>query len=75
MKLNIPYSIGDSIQVNGKAETIKGIHIYVTEDGEIGKWRFYLSNHEFYSVDNSLSSRGKHERKKKTKFIHRFQTA
>lgn len=42
MNIDIPYNIGDHIYVNGKKKTIRGIHIYITNDEMIKKYRFYL---------------------------------
>lgn len=52
MKLKVPYQIGDKIQVNGKTETIRGIHIYVTQNSEVIKWRFHIGRGKFVTIDN-----------------------
>lgn len=65
MKLEVPYQIGDKVLVNGKTETIRGIHIYVTQNSEIIKWRFHIGCGKFVTIDNIESQEDKRYGKKK----------
>lgn len=51
MKINISFEIGDRIFVDGKLKTIKGIHIYVGENGVIKKYRFHIGNSNFITIN------------------------
>lgn len=51
MKINIPFELGDRIIVDGKLKTIKGIHVYIGENGKIKKYRFYISNNHFLTIN------------------------
>lgn len=52
MKLDIPYKIGDTIKVSGETFTIKGIHIYVTINSDVVKWRFHVGHGRFITIEN-----------------------
>lgn len=52
MKIEVPYHIGEEVQVNGEKEIIRGIHIYVTQSSEVAKWRFHVGGGRFVSVEN-----------------------
>ena len=53
MVIKTPYEIGDKVVVDGKNETVKGIHVYVKEDGTIAKWRLHLGDGRFVSLPNT----------------------
>lgn len=50
MTVNIPYEIGDTIVVGGVPRVIRGIHIYVTGNGKVVRWRFYVGDNKFVSL-------------------------
>ena len=51
MQLDVPYKIGDEIEVDGQTFTIKGIHIYITLNSDVIKWRFHIGNGKFVTVE------------------------
>lgn len=53
MNVNVPYKIGDKITVNGREQTIKGIHIYVTQNSDVIKWRFHIGHGQFVTIENN----------------------
>lgn len=52
MQIRVPYKVGDSVKINGKTETIRGIHIYVTQNGGVAKWRFHIGGGKFVTIEN-----------------------
>ena len=42
MTLNIPFSIGEKIVINGQEKTIKGMHLYVNASGEVSNIRLHF---------------------------------
>ena len=67
MNIVVPYKIGDSIEVNGVRYTIRGIHIYITQDSDVIKWRFHIGRGRFVTIENSNIQGALHEHKKKKK--------
>ena len=65
MKLEVPYQIGDKVLVNGKTEMIRGIHIYVTQNSEVIKWRFHIGGGKFVTIENIESQESKRYGRKK----------
>lgn len=53
MDFSIPYKIGEKIKIDGRQETIKGIHIYVKQSGEVDKFRFHIGSGRFITVENN----------------------
>lgn len=51
MKLEIPFEIGDRIIVDGKVKTIKAMHLWITEEGSLNTYRFYLGNGMYVTVE------------------------
>lgn len=51
MNINIPFEIGDRLIVDGKLKTIKGIHLYIGDNGVIRKYRFHIGNSDFITID------------------------
>ena len=52
MKIEVPFHIGDKIEIDGCVEEIKGIHIYVTQNSDIAKWRIHIGRGKFVTVDS-----------------------
>jgi hypothetical protein len=50
MTIEIPFEIGDTIVVDGVEETIKGVHVYIGNDGRIRKWRLYIGHMRFITI-------------------------
>ena len=46
MTLDIPFSIGDKIILNGEKKVIKGMHLYVNLDGEVTNIRLYFGERD-----------------------------
>lgn len=67
MNIEVPYKIGDRIEVNGVDYVIRGIHIYITQDSDVIKWRFHIGRGKFVTIENSNTQGGLHERKEKKK--------
>lgn len=42
MKIDIPYEVGNEIVVDGVKQTIKGLHIFVNQHGEVANIRAYV---------------------------------
>lgn len=51
MTLDVPYEIGDPIIVDGKIEYVRGLHIFVTVDGKIKKYRIHIGGGRFVSIN------------------------
>lgn len=67
MQLDVPYKIGDEIEVDGQTFTIKGIHIYITLNSDVIKWRFHIGNGKFVTVENkNLQGESNEHKQKKT---------
>lgn len=65
VKVEVPYKIGDQVRVNGKTETIRGIHIYVTQTSEVSKWRFHIGGGKFVTIENIEAQENKRYVRKK----------
>jgi hypothetical protein len=46
MTLDIPFSIGDKIILNGEKKVIKGMHLYVNLEGEVTNIRLYFGERD-----------------------------
>ena len=44
MTINIPYELGEYIQLDDSLFKILGIHIYVDQNGIINRYRFHIGN-------------------------------
>lgn len=51
--LEIPYKIGDKICVDGNSYVILGMHIYITQNSNVVKWRFHIGHGRFVTVENT----------------------
>ena len=51
MLINIPYEIGEKINVNGKNETIKGLHIYLNREEKISNIRAYIGHSKYITIE------------------------
>ena len=53
MTLNIPYEIGEEVILDGKKETIYGIHIFIKQDSSVGGYRLHIGNGKFITVEKN----------------------
>lgn len=70
MKIDIPWEIGDEITIDGRQETIKGLHCFIDQYGEVTNVSAYIGGEKRYVMLHRTTKKrvsGKHGCKQQTK--------